>query len=164
MTTKTKSKHYIDGLLTLLLFGVFAVSILSVLLTGADVYRRLTRRDQDSYNSRTCAQYMAVKARQASGAGAVTVAAFGGCDALVLSQEIEGEVYLTRVYCYDGWLRELFSAREDRFSPEDGEKVLQLQGLELKLEDGLLSVVMTQTNGSEATLFLSPRGGKGAAS
>ena len=33
------------GLLVLLLLGVFAVCVLSVLLTGAEGYRRLTERD-----------------------------------------------------------------------------------------------------------------------
>ena len=45
---RTGTKHHMDGLLALLLFGVFAVSILSVLLTGAQVYGRLTQRDQDA--------------------------------------------------------------------------------------------------------------------
>ena len=39
-------KHHIDGLIALLLFGVFAVCVLAVLLTGAEAYRRLTQRDR----------------------------------------------------------------------------------------------------------------------
>lgn len=53
------------GLLALLLLLVFAVCVLSVLLTGADTYQTLTRRDQDSYDRRTAAQYLATgSARQ----------------------------------------------------------------------------------------------------
>lgn len=163
MTKKTRPRHAIDGLIALLLFGVFAVSILSVLLTGADVYQRLARRDQASYADRTCAQYIATKVRQAPSAAALAVAPFGEADALVLTEEIGGVLYLTRVYCYDGWLWELFSAAQDELRPEDGEQVLPLQGLELLWEDGLLSVTMTQVDGSEATLCLAPRGGEGAA-
>ena len=43
---KRPIRHQIDGLIALLLFGVFSVCILAVLLTGADAYRRLTDRDQ----------------------------------------------------------------------------------------------------------------------
>ena len=39
-------QHQMDGLIALLLFGVFAVCVLAVLLTGADAYRRLTERDR----------------------------------------------------------------------------------------------------------------------
>ena len=42
---KHSIQHHIDTLAVLLLFGVFAVCVLSVLLTGADAYRRMTERD-----------------------------------------------------------------------------------------------------------------------
>ena len=58
-------KHHLDGLIALLLFGVFAVCVLVVLLTGADAYRRLTQRDEAAYDRRVCAQYMATRLRQA---------------------------------------------------------------------------------------------------
>ena len=48
------TKHQIDGLLMLLLFGVFAVCVLIVLLTGARAYRGLTERDRAAYDRRTC--------------------------------------------------------------------------------------------------------------
>ena len=102
---KTGTKHYLDGLLSLLLFGIFAASILSVLLTGAGVYSRLTQRDQNAYDRRTSVQYLATKVRQASSGAQVSVGTFGEGDALLLSEEIDGEPYLTRIYCCDGWLR-----------------------------------------------------------
>ncbi len=43
---KRTTQHHIDGLAALLLFGIFAVCVLMVLLTGANAYRRLTERDQ----------------------------------------------------------------------------------------------------------------------
>ena len=49
-----------DGLAALLLFGIFAVCVLMVLLTGANAYRRLTERDQQAYQRRTCAQYLSI--------------------------------------------------------------------------------------------------------
>ena len=97
-----------DGLLILLLFGVFAVSILAVLLSGAGVYRRLAERDDRSYDRRTAVQYVATRVRQADQAGGVSVRTFEGCPALILSEEIEGELYETRIYHYDGYIRELF--------------------------------------------------------
>lgn len=156
------NKHHMDGLLTLLLFGVFAACVLSVLLTGANAYRRLTARDQKGYDRRTCAQYVATKVRQAASPEAISLSTFGDGDVLLLSEEYDGERYLTRIYCYDGWLRELFTAAGEEFSPEDGEQVLEAENLSLHLEDSLLKVTVTDGQGADTALTLAIRGGKEA--
>ena len=143
------------GLLALLLLLVFAVCVLSVLLTGAGTYQTLTRRDQDSYDRRTAAQYLATRVRQADRADGVAVADFQGCDALELTETIDGTPYITRVYCYDGYLRELFSASEAQMTPADGEKVLAAQALTVAWLDG---------DGTTQRVVLSVRSGKGASS
>ena len=58
---KKTTQHHIDALAALLLFGVFAVCVLAVLLSGADAYQRLTRRDQNAFDRRTAAQYLATR-------------------------------------------------------------------------------------------------------
>ena len=73
-----QNKRNIDNLLVLLLFGVFAVCILSVLLTGADVYQRLASRDQRSYGQRTAAQFLTTRVRQADRLGDVRIESFEG--------------------------------------------------------------------------------------
>lgn len=155
-------QHHMDGLAALLLFGVFAVCVLLVLITGASAYRRLTDRDQDSYLRRTGVQYIAAHIRHADGVDVVRIEPFGGVDALVLADE--GGEYLTRVYCYDGWLMELYCAADAGMEPQDGEKVLQASGLELAEKDGLLEAVLTSPKGDRDTLRLSLRSGEGAAS
>ena len=49
---RTRIHYHLDGLIALLLFGVFAVCVLAVLLTGASAYQRLTQRDMAAYDSR----------------------------------------------------------------------------------------------------------------
>ena len=159
MRTNAK-KRKIDALAVFLLFGLFAVCILSVLLTGADAYRRLAQRDQLSYDWRTAGQYLSTRVRQADRAGAVTVRSFGGVDALVLTEEIDGSAYETLVYCYDGYLRELFVSAGGDFSPEDGEEVLQAQSLSLVLDDRLLTADLIGPAGETQTLTLSLRSGE----
>ena len=56
-----ENKRKADAVLVLLLFGVFAVCILSVLLTGADAYRRLAERDEMSYDRRIAGQYLTTR-------------------------------------------------------------------------------------------------------
>ena len=161
---RREKDHALNGLLALLLFGVFAACVLSVLLTGADVYQRLTERDHSSYESRTAAQYLATRVRQADRSGGVTVGTFGTSDALELWEDVGGEAYLTRVYCYDGWLRELFSGADGDFAPADGEKVLEADGLTLTLSpEGLLTAELTDGEGVSQQVCLYLRSGEEAA-
>jgi len=158
-----QNKRETDALVVLLLFGVFAVCILSVLLTGADAYHRLAQRDQLSYDRRTAGQYLSTRVRQGDQLGNVAVGSFEGVDVLVLSEEIEGETYETLVYCYDGYLRELFAAAEGDFLPEDGEKVLEAQSMLLQKDGQTLTVELTGPVGEVQELTLCLRSREGAA-
>lgn len=159
MTHLHKSRrHEVSALFALVLFGVFAVSVLSVLLTGSDVYNRLVDRDHKAYDRRTCAQYVATKVRQAESGTSVSVSDFEGIDALTLSEDIDGYTYITRIYCFDGWLRELFTAADGDFKPEDGEKVIEAEAMEVSVNDGLLTVNITDPSGEKTEIVLSLRG------
>ena len=151
-------------MLVLLLFGVFAICILSVLLTGAGAYRRLSQRDQESYDARTAAQYITTRVRQADQLGGVKVRTFEGCPALVLPQTIDGTVYETRIYHYDGYIRELFAAADGDFLPEDGEKVFPAGSLLIfKEEPGLHIRILDEDGEDWQELWLYLRSGEGAA-
>ena len=144
-------EYHIDGLIALLLFGVFAACLMAVLFTGANAYRRLTFRNNMFYENRTCAQYMTVKVRQMNDPRAVEIESFGEGDALVFP---EGE-YVTRVYYYDGYLMGLYSEKNSALGPEDGEKVMEAGGLKLSLEDGMLLITITDREGTGEDLMLS---------
>ena len=154
----TKPKHQIDGLIALVLFGVFAACILSVLLTGADAYRRLTERDHESFGGRTGIQYVATKVRQANSGADISVSKLGNVDTLCISEKIGERTYLTRVYCYDGWLREIFTAASTDCRPEDGEEILRAEKLDMSLDGGLLDLSLTDSEGKLTELTLSLRG------
>ena len=143
----------ISDLLVLTVFAVMALCLLLVLLAGARVYRNLTEQAQYNDDRRTAAHYVTTRFRQS--AETVEVADFGGCTALVFREEVEGTTYLTRIYCCDGWLRELYAAENGDFSPEDGEKILPLQSLSAIREGGMLTVQLTFSDGTcrELRLF-----------
>lgn len=143
----TNNQRSMSAVAALLVLAVFAVSILGVLLGGAGIYQRLVSRTDDAYDSRTCVQYLASKVRQAP--AEVTLASFGEGMALVIPQVYGEKEYLTRIYCYQGWLMELFCAADGNFAPEDGEKILPVEALALSIDDGLL-VAQIQTAGEKA--------------
>lgn len=148
------------SLMALVLFGLFAVCILFLLLTGADVYQRLTVRDRNTYEMRTAAQYLTTKMRQADTDGCLLVSEFEGLDALLIREEIEGSVYHTWIYCYDGYIRELFAAADSDLLPEYGEKILEAEVLTLRQEESLFRAEITGPDGRVQELVWSPRSGK----
>jgi len=141
---REKRQQAIPALAAFLLLGIFAVSVLGVLLAGAGAYSRLTRRDDRAYNSRTGLQYVASRVRQAPAPRAVQVTDFGGADALTVTERVGGEDYVTYVYCHDGWLTELFCAADADLAPQDGERLLPAESLALERRDGLLYVELAQ--------------------
>ena len=145
------------GLLVLLLLGVFSVCILLVLLLGAANYRNLIQRGDASFDRRTAMQYITTKVRQADAAGAVTVGTFQGQDAVELRETVDGETYLTRIYCYDGSLRELYAAETDTLSPADGETVLPAQALTAERDGQLLRLTLTEEDGTAIPFALALR-------
>ena len=150
----TQQTRKTDALAVLILFTVFSACILSVLLTGAGVYRRLAQRDTDSFQQRTAAQYLTTRLRQADRLGGVAVTRFHGLDALVLTEQIQGSEYETLIYCQDGYLWELFGAAGGDFAPQDGEKVLQAQQLLLRLDGRMLTALLTGPSGQSQQLRL----------
>lgn len=157
---KETRKSQSTSLGALLVFGIFGVSVLLVLLQFAGSYRQLTERGQQQYHSRTCSAYLISKVRQAP--EGVSVEAFEGVTALVIPETVSGETYVTRIYCYEGWLMELFSLKDGDLSPEDGEKLLPAARLQLMWEGELLTAVVTTEQGTPVTVILST--GKGAQS
>lgn len=150
-------RHDRNALLTLLLFGVFSVSVLGVLLSGAGVYRQLIRRDGQDYERRSAAQYVAMRLHQS--AGDLSVSPFGEGQALELWEQIGEERYVTRVYCSGGHLRELFSRADVRVLPEDGQTVLPAEKMTFSLEEDLLTVRLTHASGETQELLLALRAG-----
>lgn len=155
-------KNYLIGLMALLLLGVFAVCILMILLTAANTYHRLTRKESSAYDRRVCTQYIATQVRQAERAGSVSVGRFGNGDALMLKEKIDGRNYITRIYINDGYLMELFSADTALLAPEDGRRIMELDALELSLNDGLLRIVCTDISGQRTPMNLALRCGEEA--
>lgn len=163
---KTNDHTALSHLPVLVLFTILAASVMLVLLTGADVYQRLAERDSAAYTHRTAAQYLTTRIRQADAESCVSSASFDGStgpEALILKEHIGDAVYDTRIYCYDGYLRELFCASDADFSPGDGEKIMPALGLDLDLDSnsGSITLELTNADGTIQTLYLLLRSGKG---
>ncbi len=150
-----------SNFINLALFTVLALSMLAVLATGAGVYKRLTAQGRTQYDSRTLSRYLTTRIHQADASGQLLLEEYEGGHVIVLREELAGEVYLTRIYCHDGYLWELFSPESTRFSPEYGEKLLPAQALQASRQGSLLLLELTLPDGNsqELTLYLRSEGG-----
>lgn len=151
-------KFSMDGVLALVLFGIFALCVLAVLLLGARSYRQLTLCGQDAYNQRTAAQYIVTRVRQADRLDALSV---DGTEVLELTEIIDGEAYVTLVYCHGGYLRELFTPASSVCLLNAGECILPAQAVSFALEDGLLTADITAADGETVQISVYVRSGGG---
>lgn len=158
-------KNHLEGLIALLLFGVFAVCLLIVLLTGADAYNGLTTKDKAAYDSRVCGQYIATQVRQNDDMGSVSVTEFGDGKALSLAKEIDGENYVTLIYEFDGYLMELFCAQGTQLAPEDGAQIMPVSDFSVSMEGRRLQISYgnggEDAENAETTMVLTLRSGEG---
>jgi len=154
-------KRNISGIAVLLVFAAFMVSVLLVLLSGADTVQRLTERNQRSYHHRTAVQYISTRIRQADSAGCVSTENAGDIDTLVLTEDIDGRRYQTRIYCYDGYLREMFCEANISLPPEFGEEILPMSGFKVSLDGSIVRVELSLPDGNaeELSLLLRSEGG-----
>lgn len=144
MKNKTSDITRVLALLTLV---VFALCLLLVLLTGASIYRDLVDGSEISHIRRTARSYLSTRLHQAE---SVTLGTLEGCDALLLAETVDNETYITHIYCWDGWLRELYTVPGAEAAPEDGEPILEADCFSCA-QDGRLLILKV----NDDSIFLS---------
>lgn len=140
--------HSIDFLFALLMFLLYAGSMIAFVYMGAEVYQSVTGRMNNRYDARTAQSYITEKVRQNDCAGCVDVGEIEGEPALVLRQTVEGQDYVTYIYTHEGMLKELFTAADRQVSWQDGTELLELA--EFHIEEaggGLLKAAITDNEG-----------------
>lgn len=127
----------------------FVASMLLVLATGAKIYRNITDRLDTQYSCRTALGYIAAKIRQGDLAGGVALGELAGLQSLVLTEQVDGALYLTYIYYYNGYLVELFCSAEAALPPESGEPLLPLDGLTFSEDPALPGLYLVTCQGRD---------------
>ena len=140
MTDSSSRSHPISGVFVFLLLGIFAMFSTVLVMLGAKAYRG-TVEQMDAHNkSRIAPAYVRSMLRADDETGGVSVREEAGLTTVTMYNNYDGDEYLTRIYCYDGTLREWFSDADREFVPDDGETVCPCDGLTAEVNDGLLTV------------------------
>jgi len=146
-----------DFLFSLTLFLVFLICSLTLLVMGADNYRKTVNAMTDNYSSRTAAAYVVEKIRQHDQAGCI--AAENGV--LSLETVYGGVSWTTYLYEYDGWLCEVMIRTGTGYQPDDGQKIMEAEAFSVSEETAGLLRIVTVTDGQEYSVLTTVRSGKG---
>ena len=147
----------IDTIFVLIVFSIFAFSVLMVLMLGASVYRNINDISRENEQGHTALSYIWTKTKNFDNAGSISVGDFAGAPALFIDEKIGETFFRTRVYYHNGWLMELYSEATLEFSPRDGDRIVQVDELSFReVENTLIEVTV-----NDMTLLLSPRSERG---
>lgn len=156
MDFKGEKKHMVDILFVLTLFFVFALSALTLVVLGANVYRSTVNHMDENFTDRTSYAYVTQKLRQNDEAGVVSVSEFGGQNACVITQEINNTVYNTYIYEYDGYLCELLSRADMEMEPGAGTRIFEVEEFKIEqIKDQLYKVNLAFVDGKTMQLYIS---------
>ena len=155
--SKLSRGRSIDTIFVLIVFSVFALSVLMVLMLGASVYRNINEISNDGQLENTALSYVWTKTKNFDIAGSIHVGDFQGVSALFIDEKLGDTYYRTAIYHYDGWLCELFSEAALEFSPADGVRVIRVD--EMHFESAGNGLIRATTGAR--SLLLSPRSGFG---
>ena len=154
-----KTKHSVDTLFALLLYGLFALLALLLVLIGARVYGRIVGRSAARGDARAALSYVANKIRAGETKNGLRLETRGGCPLLVIEETDSGQVLETLIYYHDGSLRELFQEAGTPFVPADGERLVSIPAFAITEADGLLTITITDTQQQPHELYLQRRTG-----
>lgn len=161
---KQEHSFIVDVLFVLALFGVFAISALVLVTIGADVYQHTVQDMSANYETRTAVSYLTEKVHQnditsAEGESNACITTLNGTPALMLSQEVNEEVYSTYLYLYDGYLKELFMQQNNSLGGnalEAGVNIMKLDSFHLQqMNSNLLSIEMATIQGESYQIYVS---------
>jgi hypothetical protein len=89
--------------------------------------------------------------------GAMEIGEYNGVKTLAMREDLDGETYVTWLYCYDGNMYEWFTSDDGDFTPESGTAICPAQRFEPSLENGLLTVDMINGKGEPETVRVALR-------
>ena len=144
----SRQNHTIAGAFVFLLLGIFAVSATIMVLLGVRFYRSQTERAEETAEYRILSSYVRSMVRAQDSAGTVGTDEIDGVPMLTLTENYDGWEYVTRIYVWDGSLREWFSDAEYAFDPASGEIICAAQSLDAQMENGLVTVTIEDTKGN----------------
>ncbi|MGM9521428.1 MAG: DUF4860 domain-containing protein [Oscillospiraceae bacterium] len=147
-------KRGLGGIAGLFLVTIFAACMLLSLAAGAGIYQDISEVMERQYSERTASSYLVTRVRQFNSLGMITVGELEGCQALILRESGYDGDYLTYIYCWNGYLRELYCPEGESLSVTDGETVIAASSVSFLIDGGVMRIECT-TDGGTAVQYVS---------
>ena len=149
--------HAVTNLLVGSMILLFAALSIALIVLGAQAYQAISETAYQNAQLRTTVGYVLSRVQGLDRAGAIRIedVQLNGQNicVLLLSEEIDGEIYETRMYCANGMLREQTVPQEIPLADvQDGERIADLSAFGAQMEGNLLTFAFTKTNGECITL------------
>ncbi len=160
---KKRTLYTVDTVFVLVLFAVFAITVLFVLMSGAGVYKNTQSLMQERYEERTALSYITAKVNHYDTDGTIYVTEFEGLDALAFKAEVGGVDSVTYMYYYGGSVRELTCPDGIELTPDAGQKIIEAADLDFETDGDLITVTCTGSKGTSASVSLHVASGMEAA-
>ena len=160
MSGKRKNvQHGMQGVFVFVLLGLFAVMSTLMVLLGAQMYRNTVDHATLNNEDRVLSAYVRSMVRAEDAAQAVSVEEHDGIRVLALREagEADEEAYVTKLYCFEDSLYEWYTSEGHEFTPQSGTAICPAYSFEPTLQDGLLTMNMTNAKGEAETVQVALR-------
>lgn len=150
-----KQPHIVDVIFVLALLGLFALSSLILITAGSEIYQNTVKNMQSNYEMRTSTSYLSEKVRHAKSFELTTLK---DTDAIAISSYVGETEYVTYLYYYDGYLRELYTSADTDLGSSmlaAGQKITKLNSLTFDKDDnGLIKATLVYTDNHDTFILL----------
>lgn len=149
MKRRRSVQHGMQGVFVFVLLGLFALMSTLLVLFGAQMYRGTVTHSESNNTNRVLTSYVRSMIRAEDAQDAISIEEMDGVSTIAMREYIGDIEYITRIYGYDGALYEQFTAADRPFKAVNGTKIIEISSFTPKLENGLLTVEMTDAKGEE---------------
>ena len=154
-----KKKHSVNMMFTILLLGIFAMAAIFVAVMGAKVYANSADKMQANFDTRTSIVYLSEKIRTNPG-GDYAIKDIDGTTALVLTEEINDNIFESWIFVANDRLSEITIKQGDQVLPSSAQQIMDLKSLDVVMRDGGVEITVVTVAGDVNTTFISGRTGR----
>lgn len=139
-----KKRIKISDIFPVILFLVFTLSVLCFVAFSVKLYKNIVRQSESSMDADIAARYMIEKFRSHDELGNIKIDDFEGHDAVRLENLVKDVPYITYIYVYDGYLREIYAPESDldKYGEDSGTEILEIKEMSTEMiSDNLVKFV-----------------------
>lgn len=142
MLRNLRAHRAMSAILMLTLAALFVVSAFALVIIGTQAYRNIVSINAESTRVRILSSYVTSKLCYEDGLWSVSCVTDQGLEMLVLRANFGGSEYITRIYCYGGYLLESYASMGYDFQIGDGQRLCEADSMKIETENGAYKVTM----------------------